>query len=144
MAEAASAGYLEVRDRIYRLDTAECAWQDGYLYLRSSGRQCGFGLVGAPFPGVGSLAELPGQRWEPADLSPSDDVFAEGGGLELRGRQFDIIGIRLICTRYNAEAGILSLELWCEVEDEETGRCGEVEGVLQCRVVELGEDGWGG
>jgi hypothetical protein len=142
MAEVALAGYLEYRDRTYRLDTAECAWYNGSLYVRASGKRCGFRLVGAPFPGAASLAELPGQRWEPHDLSPSDDVFAEGGGVELRGRLFTILGIRLACTRYAADPGIVSLELWCEVEDEETGRCGEVEGALRCRVVEVSEDGW--
>lgn len=142
MAESLSAGYLEYRDRIHRLTTAECAWCPGHLYVRSSGRGCGFRLVGAPFPGVASLAELPGRRWEPADLSPSDDVFAEGGGVELRGRWFFVNAIRLTCGRYAAEAGTLSLDVWCEVEDEETGESGEVEGGLRCRVVELSGDGW--
>ena len=122
--------------------TAECGWARGHLYVRSLGKRCGFGLVGVSFPGVESLAELPGQRWEPDDLSPSDDVFAEGGGVELQGRPFAIIAIRLSCTRYSAEAGTLSLEVWCEVEDEETGASGEVEGSIRCRVVEMGENGW--
>ena len=135
-------GYLEFRDRIYRLDSAECAWHDGYLHVRSSGKRCGFGLVGAPFPGVGTLAGLPGQRWEPSDFSPSDDIFAEGGGLELRGRLFEVQAIRLTCTRYSPEAGTLSLDVWCEVEDEESGESGEVEGSLRCRVVESDADGW--
>jgi hypothetical protein len=136
------AGYLEYRDRTCRLDTAECALCDGYLYVRASGKRCRFALVGAPFPGAGSLAELPGRRWEPENLSPSDDVFAEGGGLELRGRSFEVSAIRLSCARYAAEAGTLSLELWCEVEDAETGESGEVGGALRCRVVALGVEGW--
>jgi hypothetical protein len=142
MAGAPTVGYLEFRDRTYRLDTAECAWSGHHLYVRSSGKRCWFGLVGAPFPGVASLADLPGHRWEPADLSPSDDVFAEGGGVELRGRPFAVTALRLACTRYAAEAGTLSLEVWCQVEDEETGESGEVEGSLRCRVVELDENGW--
>ena len=142
MADAPSAGYLEYRDRTYRLDSAKCAWFDGHLYVRSSGKRCGFRLVGAPFPGVGSLPELPGQQWEPADLSPSDDVFAEGGGVELRGRLFAVLAIRLSCTRHSAETGTLGLDMWCEVEDEESGESGEVEGSLRCQVVELCEDGW--
>jgi hypothetical protein len=142
MANVQSAGYLECRDRIYRLDTAECALCHGHLYVRASGKRCWFGLVGAPFPGAASLAELAGRRWEPADLSPSDDVFAEGGGLQLRGRPFTVLAIRLTCARCDAEAGTVSLDLWCEVEDEETGESGEVEGALRCRMVALGEDGW--
>jgi hypothetical protein len=142
LADVTSAGYLEYRDRTYRLDSAECAWSGGSLYVRASGKRCWFGLVGAPFPGAASLTELPGRRWEPDDLSPSDDIFAEGGGVELRGRQFAALAIRLVCTCYAAEADTVSLELWCEVEDEETGESGEVEGWLRCRVVTLGEDGW--
>ena len=140
MADAPSAGYLEYRDRTYRLDTAECVWFDGYLYVRSSGKRCGFSLVGDPFPSVGSLIDLPGRQWEPADFSPSDDVFAEGGGVELRGRPFSVTAIRLACTRY--EADTVTLEVWCEVEDEESGESGAVEGSLRCRVIELGEDSW--
>lgn len=142
MADAPSAGYLQYRDRTFRLDTAECAWCDGFLYVRSSGKRCGFGLVGVQFPGVGTLAELPGRRWEPTDLSPSDDVFAEGGGVELRGRPFAVQAIRLTCTRYSIDANALSLDVWCEVEDDESGESGEVEGSLRCRVVELGVAGW--
>ncbi|MFO0841434.1 MAG: hypothetical protein U0797_03400 [Gemmataceae bacterium] len=142
MAESPAAGYLEYRDRTYRLDTAECAWCDGYLYVRSSGKRCWFGLLGAPFPGIGLVTDLPGRRWEPVDLSPSDDVFAEGGGVKLRGRPFAVTAIRLSCTRYAADASTLGLDVWCEVEDEESGECGEVEGSLRCRVVELGENGW--
>ena len=142
MVDAPSAGYLEYRDRMYRLDTAECALCDGHLYVRSSGKRCGFWLVGAPFPGVSLLTELQGRRWEPVEVSPSDDVFAEGGGIELRGRPFAVTAIRLSCTRYAADAGTLSLDVWCEVENEESGESGEVEGALRCRVVELNEDGW--
>ena len=142
MTSAPTAGHLQYRGRTYRLATAECAWSGGCLYVRAAGDRCAFGLVGAPFPGVASLAELPGRRWEPAGLSPSDDVFAEGGGLELRGRPFAVLAIRLACSRYAPEAGTLGLEVWGEVEDEETGEAGEVEGALRCRVVELGEDGW--
>jgi hypothetical protein len=142
MVDVPSVGYLEYRDRTYRLDTAECSWRDGWLHVRASGKRCRFGLVGARFAGVTSLAELPGWRWEPDDLSPSDDVFAEGGGIELRGRPFVVQAIRLSCTRYAADAGNVSLDLWCEVEEEETGESGEVEGALRCRVVALGEEGW--
>jgi hypothetical protein len=142
MADVPSAGYLEYRGRTYRLDSAECAWYDGLLYVRASGGRCRFVLVGARFPGAASLAELPGRRWEPEGLSPADDVFAEGGGVELRGRPFAVLAIRLACPRYAADAGTLGLELWCQVEEEETGESGEVEGALRCRVVALGEDGW--
>lgn len=142
MADERSAGFLEFRDRNYRLESAECAWTDGYLYVRASGKQCRFELVGAPFPGVASLAELPGQRWEPTDFSPGDDVFADGGGVELRGRRFDVLAIWVSCTWYWPETAALGLEIWCEVEEKETGESGAVEGIVACRVVDLGEDGW--
>lgn len=126
----------------FSVDTAEFALCGGYLYVRASGKRCRFALVGAPFPGAASVVDLPGRRWEPEDLSPSDDVFAEGGGVELLGRPFAVLAIRLSCTRYAPDVGTLSLELWCEVEDEETGESGEVDGVLRCREVALGDDGW--
>jgi hypothetical protein len=40
---------------------------------------------------AGDKAELPSRRWEPVDHFPSDDVFAEGGGVELRGRPFAVL-----------------------------------------------------
>jgi hypothetical protein len=133
MSETPSAGHLEYRYRTYRLDLAECVWTDGFLSFRCSGSGCGLGVACVPFIGVEWLGDLSGCR--------SKEIAGEAG-CEFQGQMFTITAIDLICTGYSAKTGIVSLDLWCRVQDGESGEEGIVEAKMRCLVVERGTGRW--
>src|SRR5262245_19895951 len=103
MAEFPCGGF-EYRGRGFRFRAATCSLDPGgYLHVEATGDRCGLRLVGVPFPGAESVAELPGRTWEPNEdeLALHADVFAEGG-LEVRGKRLWIMGGRVACTRFDA------------------------------------------
>lgn len=135
MSEETSGGF-EFRGRGFRFASATCSLVAGsYLYVEAEGDRCGLRLVGVPFPGAASVAELAGRAWEPNDeeLSIHADVFAEGG-LTVRDKDLWIMGGRIACTRYDAVRGVLAVSFRLNVQDGEYGQEDEADGVAYCRI----------
>jgi hypothetical protein len=135
MAEPFVGGF-EYRGRGYRFHTATCCLEPGgYLHVEAAGDRCELRLVGVPFPGVDSMADLPGKVWEPNDdeLAHHADVFAEGG-LTVRDKDLWITGGRVACTRFDADRRILAVSFRLDVQDGEFGRDDEADGVAYCQV----------
>ncbi len=135
MAEATAGGF-EYRGRGFRFRTATCSLHpDGCLDIEATGDRCWLALVAVPFPGTGSVADLPSRAWEPDDdeLALHADVFAEGG-FQVRDRELWVTGGRVACTRFDAEREILGVSFRLTVQDGESGREDEVDGVAYCRV----------
>jgi hypothetical protein len=131
-----TAGGVEYRGRGYRFQSATCSLDaGGYLHVEAVGDRCGLRLVGVPFPGAGSVADLPSQAWEPDEneLALHADVFAEGG-LEIRGKDLWIVGGRVACTRFDPDRGVLGVSFRLAVQDGEYGREDEADGVAYCRA----------
>jgi hypothetical protein len=129
------AGGVEFRGRAYRFDQAHGTWWPGDLVIEAEGKRCWMSLVGIPFPGATEPAQLPGRVWEPDDdeLALYADTFAEGG-LEIKGRRYNISGCRVECLRYDPERDVLTLSFHLDVELDETGRQDEAVGVVYCEL----------
>ena len=120
--------------RTYRQDVAGRAWANGFLSFRSSGRECGLGVTGVPFLGAEWLGDLSGRR---------SKEMSDASGFEFQGRAArDHGALDLICTGYSVRTSVVSLDLWCEVRDEESGERGSLEGKMRCAVVERGTGRW--
>jgi hypothetical protein len=135
MAEARVGGF-EYRGRGFRFHSATCKLDsDGSLYVEAVGSGCGLRLVGVPFPGTKSFAELPGRTWEPDQeaLALHADVFAEGG-LKVRDKDLWIMRGRIACTRFDSEQNLLVVSFLLFVQDGEYGREDEADGVAYCQV----------
>jgi hypothetical protein len=131
-----SAGGFEYSGRGFRFRTATCQLKPGGdLYIQAIGRGCGLWLVGVPFPGTASVADLPGRAWDPDEdeLALHADVFAEGG-LEVRGNRLWIMRGRVICKRFDAEKGMLEVSFRLYAQDGEYGSEDEADGVAYCQV----------
>ena len=61
------------------------------------------------------------------------DVFAEGG-VHVNDEEFKVYSAKVECKAYNAETGIVKLEVHFEGEFEESGHPGPIEGWLACEV----------
>lgn len=132
----APAGGFEYGGRGFRFYSATASLNSGgYLYIEAVGRRCGLRLVGVPFPGIESFAELPGRTWEPNEdeLALHADVFAEGG-LKVRDTDLWIMRGRVACTRFDAERGLLTVSFRLSVQDGEYGMEDEADGVAHCQV----------
>ena len=139
----ATAGGFEYRGRGYWFQNSACRLDaGGELHVEAEGNRCGLRLVGVPFPGAGSVADLPGRVWEPDEdeLALHADVFAEGG-LEVRGKDLWIMGGRIACTRFDAERDVLTLAFRLRVQDGEYGREDEADGMAYCQVESSSVDG---
>jgi hypothetical protein len=135
MSEARS-GYIEVNDKFFKFDEATCRLVSGYLYISAHGSKAELELVGVPFPGAESYADLPGRAWAPDDegMSRHADTFAEGG-LQIRGHCISIFEATVTCKAFNEATGILKIALEFEGDDEEGyGLSGEFSGMLACQV----------
>ena len=106
--------------------------------MEAKGKGCWLMLVAIPFRGAAEPAHLPGRIWEPDDddMAVHADTFMDGG-LEIKGRLYDIWGCRIECLRYTAERNVLTLSFRLNVEQAETGGEDEVVGVVYC---ELGQE----
>ena len=132
----ATAGGFEYGGRGFRFQSASCKLDTGgFLYIEAVGRGCGLRLVGVPFPGTASFAELPGRTWEPDgdELARHADVFAEGG-LTVRDKDLWIMRGRIACTRFDAERGLLTVSFRLSVQDGEYGREDEADGMAYCQI----------
>jgi hypothetical protein len=129
------AGGFEYRGRSFRFEQATCSLGPGELTVEAIGQRCGLSLVCIPFPGAASFSDLPGRVWDPDEdeLARCADTFAEGG-MEVGRRELWIQDCRIECKRYDPEQGVLVVFFQLAVEDGETGREDEAEGVMYCRT----------
>ena len=130
-----SAGAFEFRGRAYHFDQAHGEWRPGDLVIEAEGKRCSLSLVGIPFPGASELPQLPGRVWEPDDndLARYADALAEGG-LEIKGRLYDICGCRIECLRYDPDRDVLTLSFRLDVRLDESGPVDEAVGVVHCEL----------
>src|SRR5688500_15929079 len=103
-----SAGGFEYSGQGFRFPEACCTWEADALSIEAQGKRCCLSLVGVPFPGVLSIAELPGHAWEPDEeqMSLYADTFAEGG-LQVQEYDLWIVGGRIECRRFDADQNLL-------------------------------------
>jgi hypothetical protein len=118
------------------LHSAKCYLLDGSLYIRASGAECEFFLVGVPLDAQ-SYAQLPGAMWEPDEdqLAYDADVLAEGG-LSLHDERIEVDRVKVECIRLDSARAFVDLEVEFSGELPSAFVRKDFAGIVRCQIVE--------
>ena len=126
-------GYLDHNERIRRLQSARCMFQNHQLDIEARGRNCKLKIYGIPFPDAESISELPGKSFGPESEAMKSDPIAEGG-IEFTDSYLSWESLTLRCKSHNAANNTLSISFHGEVSDPEWGNRGSVDGSVVCEI----------
>ena len=126
-------GYLDFDGKIARFRSARCSFDGRELDAESEGPKCRLHLYGIPFAGAGSIAELAGRSYGPAEVD--GDPIAEGG-VEIRDMWLSFERLEVRVRGYDPQAGLITVALQADVRDAESGRSGAVDCSIRCTMVD--------
>jgi hypothetical protein len=135
-----SAGYLEFRERFFRFDHAlwkvHIADEDPRLDFVAEGEDCFLKFSGLPCLGATTVAELAGRKWVP-DWEQLDHYLChvicdDGVRIYIRGHRIDPSDLKVRFQSFNGETRRLTIEISAEGTDAETGKSGDLSGLVCC------------
>jgi hypothetical protein len=135
-----SAGYLEFRERFFRFDRAlwkfEIADNGPRFNFAAQGENSILRFSGLPCLGATSAAELPGKEWVP-DWEELEHylyhvICEDGVGIYIGGHRIDPSDLKVRFKSFNGETRRLTIEISAEATDAETGKSGDLSGLVCC------------